>query len=69
MSLFGKRPPADLQQRLDPGTHLVPEPNKCPVCKGWGHVDDPRSFSGREILCGACGGTGKVLGWRVERGS
>lgn len=58
---FPLPPPVELISRLAPGTRLVPEAHKCPGPHRWyNDVKDAKN-------CPLCGGTGKVLGWRVER--
>jgi rubrerythrin len=53
-------PPVQFSSQLAPGARLVPEAHRCPICNPhWYHTPDPK--------CPACGGTGKVLGWRVEQ--
>src|SRR2546425_12241932 len=52
--------PTEMLSQLAPGTRLVPEAHRCPLC-------NPNIFHTPEKDCAACGGKGKVLGWRVER--
>lgn len=52
--------PTELLSQLAPGTRLVPEAHRCPLC-------NPNIFHTPEKDCATCGGRGKVLGWRVER--
>ena len=43
---------------------MVPVEKPCPVCQGW------RLSAEAGYLCSACGGEGKVIGWKfVERGN
>ncbi len=55
-------PSIELFGQLAPGTRLVPEAHKCPGPHRWYNWDSKEWKN-----CPICGGTGKVLGWRMEK--
>jgi hypothetical protein len=54
-------PPPELVAQLRPGMRLVPEFHKCQGPHRW--YNDTKDSK----HCLLCGGTGKIVGWRVER--